>query len=57
MYPAQPLKKIVRKLDAAGLDLLTKMLQFDPAKRISAEMAMKHVFFRDLKLAPKKLRQ
>jgi len=31
------------------------MLQFDPAKRVSAEAAMKHPYFKDLKLnQPKK---
>jgi hypothetical protein len=29
------------------------MLQFDPAKRISAENAMKHPYFKDLKLVKK----
>jgi serine/threonine protein kinase len=48
-YPAQSFKKIVRKLDPVGLDLLTRMLQYDPNKRLSAEQAMKHQFFADLK--------
>ena len=56
-YPAQPLRKIVRKLEASGVDLLNKMLQFDPSKRISAEQAMKHPYFKDLKLATKKQKQ
>ena len=30
-----------------------RMLQFDPAKRISAENAMKHPYFKDLKLVKK----
>jgi len=50
VYPAQPLKKICRRLDNVGLELLSRMLQFDPAKRISAENAMKHPYFKDLKL-------
>jgi serine/threonine protein kinase len=41
-YPPQSFKKIVRKLDPIGLDLLTRMLQYDPNKRLSAEQAMKH---------------
>lgn len=49
VYPAQPFKKIVRKLDPLGLDLLTRMLQYDPNKRLSAEQAMKHAWFADLK--------
>ncbi|KAH0920267.1 hypothetical protein HID58_027927 [Brassica napus] len=38
----------VPKLDQAGLDLLSKMLQYEPAKRISAKMAMEHPYFDDL---------
>jgi len=53
IYPPQNLKKIVKKLDTTGLELLSRMLQFDPSKRISAEMAMKHPFFKDLKLQQK----
>jgi len=54
VYPAQPLKKVCRRLDNVGLELLGRMLQFDPSKRISAENAMKHPYFKDLKLAPPK---
>jgi serine/threonine protein kinase len=49
-YPAQPFKKFLRRLDQVGIDLMQRMLQFDPASRVSAEAAMKHPFFRDLKL-------
>jgi len=52
-YPAQNLKKIVRRLDNVGIELLSRMLQFDPNKRISAENAMKHPYFKDLKLQKK----
>jgi len=48
-YPPQPFKKLVRKLDPVGIDLLTRMLQYDPNKRLSAEQAMKHPFFHDLR--------
>jgi len=53
VYPVQSLKKICRRLDNVGLELLGRMLQFDPAKRISAETAMKHPYFKDLKLQKK----
>jgi len=56
VHPPVPWKKIVKKLDAAGIDLLSRLLQYDPAKRISAEQAMKHEYFRDLKLATKRPR-
>jgi len=51
--PVQTLKKVVKRLDDAGIELLSRMLQFDPAKRISAESAMKHRYFKDLKLQKK----
>jgi len=35
-------------LDAAGTDLISRMLQCDPATRITAVQAMEHPFFSDL---------
>ena len=35
-------------IDDVGLDLLGKMIQLDPAKRISAKRALEHPFFDDL---------
>lgn len=55
-YPGQKLSKVVRRLSKTGLDLLSQMLQFDPNKRISAEAAMQHAYFKDLKLSGKKPR-
>ena len=34
-------------LDDDGLDLMLLMLQYDPEKRISAEDALQHVYFRN----------
>jgi len=55
-YPGLKLNKVVRRLSKSGLDLLSQMLQFDPAKRISAESALLHPYFQDLKSASKKPR-
>ena len=37
-----------KNLDKVGLDLLSKMIQQDPCKRISAKQALKHPYFDDL---------
>lgn len=42
------LAHLVPGLTAEGVDLLTRMMQYDPAKRITAREAMDHPFFSDL---------
>lgn len=44
-YPGQPLNKLI-PLKAAGLDLLTAFLQYDPAKRMTAAQAIAHPYFK-----------
>ena len=46
-YEKKELGNLV-KLDEFGLDLLGKMLTYDPTKRISAKDALKHPYFDDL---------
>jgi len=48
-YKGESLEKVLPRLDKKGIDLLQKMLQPDPKKRLTAEQAMKHGYFDDLK--------
>ncbi|XP_011796303.1 PREDICTED: cyclin-dependent kinase 1-like isoform X3 [Colobus angolensis palliatus] len=45
----------VKNLDENGLDLLSKMLIYDPAKRISDKMALNHPYFNDVDNQIKKM--
>ena len=49
--PMQPLDSLVPRLrgDVDGLDLLARLLVYDPSKRVTAEEAMQHPFFLELK--------
>eukprot|EP00796_Vickermania_ingenoplastis_P006023 gene6023-4326_t len=40
-----PLPQLLQKLPPDGLDAVTKMLAFEPAKRVTAQGALKHTFF------------
>ena len=46
--PVGGLASLVSGLDAEGIDLLGKMLQYDPARRITAQQALEHPFFFDM---------
>lgn len=48
-WKPQQLSSAVPNLDENGLDLLCKMLQYEPSKRISAKGAMEHPYFDGLK--------
>ncbi|KAJ3120058.1 cyclin-dependent serine/threonine protein kinase [Nowakowskiella sp. JEL0407] len=45
VHPKVPLETIVPKLDANGYDLLEKMLQYQPEKRLSAQNCLLHPYF------------
>jgi cyclin-dependent kinase len=49
-YSQKDLARLVPRLDPAGLDLLKSMLQYDPDNRVTADQAMKHPFFDNLKM-------
>ena len=48
VYDQVSLASVAPKLDPDGLDLLTQMLRYEPAQRISAKAAMSHPYFKDL---------
>lgn len=48
-WDRQLLSDLVPQLDALGLDLLEKMLEYDPARRISAKRALQHPYFDDVR--------
>ena len=47
-WAPRPLAAVCPSLDAAGLDLLGKMLAYDPARRISCRAALLHPWFNDV---------
>jgi len=47
-WEAQNLAELVPGLDELGIDLLQKMLIYEPSKRISAKEMLKHPYFDDL---------
>jgi len=50
-WPARSVARVCPTLDAAGADLLTRMLAYDPIERITARDALKHPFFADLDMS------
>jgi cyclin-dependent kinase len=48
----QDLARVFPTLEEDGLDLLRRMLQYDPARRVSAKEALRHPYFDDLGAPP-----
>ncbi|KAL1916930.1 uncharacterized protein VTP21DRAFT_5127 [Calcarisporiella thermophila] len=46
-YPPQDLSRVLSMVDPLGLDLIQSMLQYQPQHRISAQDALKHLYFHD----------
>lgn len=44
-WKPQDLAKVIPQLDEHGIDLLSKLLVYDPAKRIHATEALSHPYF------------
>lgn len=49
-FPKTPLSSIIgpKYLDHVGVDLMERMLTYDPLKRISAKSALEHPYFEDI---------
>jgi serine/threonine protein kinase len=52
-WPRRPLSEVIPNADPLGIDLVEKMLEYDPVKRISAKMALDHPYFSDLSASVK----
>ncbi|KAJ2034417.1 cyclin-dependent kinase 5 [Coemansia sp. RSA 376] len=49
IYSSVPLEPLLPKLSAKGIDLLRRLLEYAPEKRISAEQALLHPYFDELR--------
>ncbi|KAJ2035299.1 hypothetical protein GGI08_008804, partial [Coemansia sp. S2] len=49
IYASVPLEPLLPKLSAKGIDLLRRLLEYAPEKRISAEQALLHPYFDELR--------
>ena len=47
-WTARPLKEKVPTLEDSGLDLLARMMIYEPSQRISTKQSLKHPYFNDL---------
>jgi serine/threonine protein kinase len=58
-FPKYPilthLNSLVPTLDEVGVDLISSMLAYDPMRRITAQDARNHAFFKDLSVSLKKV--
>jgi non-specific serine/threonine protein kinase len=49
IYPIQHISQILATVDSCGLDLLNRMLQYQPQMRISAKDALNHAYFNEVR--------
>ncbi|KNC97503.1 CMGC/CDK/CDC2 protein kinase [Spizellomyces punctatus DAOM BR117] len=48
IWTAQNLAKVLPNLESEGVDLLSRLLVYDPAQRLSAKRALSHPYFADV---------
>ncbi|ESO82954.1 hypothetical protein LOTGIDRAFT_204877 [Lottia gigantea] len=49
-WPQQPIANVVTSLCDEGKDLITKMLYYEPSRRVSAKAALLHPYFSDVNM-------
>ncbi|GAA5808355.1 negative regulator of the PHO system [Mucor flavus] len=49
IYPIQHISQILTNIDSCGLDLLSRMLQYQPQMRLSAKDALSHSYFNEVR--------
>ncbi|KAK6181670.1 hypothetical protein SNE40_009480 [Patella caerulea] len=49
-WPSQPIANVVTILAEEGKDLITKMLYYEPSRRVSAKAALLHPYFSDVNI-------
>ncbi|KAK8793055.1 hypothetical protein WA538_002566 [Blastocystis sp. DL] len=49
MYPGRPLNELVPRMDGNALDLLSRLLTYDPERRIDCQQALEHPYFDDIR--------
>ncbi|ELT89061.1 hypothetical protein CAPTEDRAFT_159953 [Capitella teleta] len=47
-WPPQDLRCLLANMEASGQDLLTRMLLYEPSRRLSAKRALQHEYFSDV---------
>jgi negative regulator of PHO system len=52
IYQPMDIRAVVPTIEPLGIDLLSRMLQYQPHLRISAKDALSHLYFRDLLVMP-----
>ncbi|KAI8981897.1 serine/threonine-protein kinase pef1 [Mycotypha africana] len=49
VYPPQHISQVLPNIEPSGLDLLNRMLQYQPQLRINAKDALNHTYFNDIR--------